>query len=104
MQLPSWLTYDNVMGALITLIAGIILRVLKTPKDNERAALLTTLANSAAANAVNLMPDRPWAELLQATVQRLAAESTVPTHNTQKLETAALAALVRLGKTQNGAS
>lgn len=92
----------TVIDLLILVVGGIITHSIKTPKDHERAKLLTTLAESAAAVVVNLMPNADWTTLLKSVVARLAAESTLPTKNTVKLENAAVTALVKLGKTNGG--
>lgn len=100
--MPSWLSLDNVLGIVVTILAGIIAHAVKTPKDHERAALLATLAEAAAAVVVNLMPNAKWTDLLQAVIQRLSGAASVPTKNQQVISAAATAALVKLGKTAPG--
>ena len=68
------------------------------PTDAERADLLRTLAEDAAAVIVALYPTKPWAELVNMVVQRLLAMPGVPTKNTSALEGAAATALTVLGK------
>jgi len=101
--MPNWVA--PLIQILTPLLLGLIYHGVKTPKDHERAQLLTTLAESAAAVVVNIVPaGTPWAQLLQQVVARIAAESTVPTDNQKKIENAATAALAKFGKTSNGTS
>lgn len=93
------LDVNGIINLVILILGGVIAHAVKTPKDHERAHLLTTLAESAAAVVVNVMPNAEWPKLLEAVIARLGAESTLPTKNVSKLENAATAALVRLGKT-----
>jgi len=95
-------TWNALLGLVIAGVGLLIRRSIKTPRDSERALLLAALANDAAAVVVNLTPTATWAQMVRDIVARLASESTVPTSNRSKLETAATAALVRLGRTDNG--
>jgi cytochrome bd-type quinol oxidase subunit 1 len=98
MHLPTWLPPDILASLIVAAVMAWVGHTVKTPKDHERAALLATLANDAAALIVALNPTAEWSHLVQQVVQRLASASTVPTANTQTIEAAAKAALVRLGK------
>ncbi len=64
----------------------------------ERATLLTTLAQDAAAVIVAAFPGKPWADLVNLIIQRLLGMPGVPTQNRQALEGAASSALLRMGK------
>jgi len=72
------------------------------PTDAERAALLRSLAEDAAAVILAAFPGKPWAEYVKLIVQRLLAMPGVPTKNAAALEGAANTALVRLQATAKG--
>ena len=95
--MPNWVS--PLLQILVPILLGLIYHGVKTPKDSERAQLLTTLAESAAAVVVNVVPPgTAWAQLLQQVIAKVAAESTVPTDNQKKIEAAAVTALTKLGK------
>jgi hypothetical protein len=95
---PTWLNLHSILDVLVLVLGGLIRQSIKAPRDSERASLLTILAESAAAATVNLSGNAAWSQLVRDTVARIAAESTVPTTNAQKLEAAAITALMKLGK------
>ena len=66
------------------------------PTDQERAALLRTLAEDVAAVVMAAFPGKSWAEYVNMIVKLLLAKPGVPTKNTSALEGAANAALVKL--------
>lgn len=90
--------FDAWLNLAVLIVGAIIAHAVKTPKDHERAALLKTLAESAAGVIVNAMPAAAWPRLLQATIVQISSEATLPTKNTAKIENAATSALVKLGK------
>lgn len=92
------ITAQNLAELIALVILAIIAHAVKTPKDAERAVLLTTLAESAAAVAVNYAPNDSWSSLLAEVVRRIKDESTLPTTNHTKIENAATAALTKLGR------
>lgn len=91
-----------VVGLIATIVGGFLGTRMVTPKDHERGALLSRIAEESAALVVSLNPTAPWADLLQNLIQRISAASGLPTSNTQAIENAAAAALVKLGKTPGG--
>lgn len=96
--MASWINLHSLFELAVLALGVLIQRSIKTPKDHERATLLTTLADDAAAVVVNVSGNAPWSQLVRDTVSRLDPKRT--TNNILKLEQAAIAALVRLGKTQ----
>ena len=95
--MPNWLTPAFLLGTVI--VHGVLAWIHKTKlSDADRAALLTQLAQDAAAFVVAAYPGKPWADLVNLIVQRLLAGSGTPTQSTQALENAASAALTRMGK------
>lgn len=99
--MQSWILPAALLGA--TIINAVLAHFRKhTLTDPERAALLTQLAQDAAAVLSAAFPTKPWAELVTMIVQRLLATPGVPTQSKQALEGAASAALIRLGKSPNG--
>lgn len=97
------LPWQQILEGAAVIVGGLLVHVLKTPKDHERAALLAAIANEAAAWVAAHYPDKPWAELLEAVVQRIAAAAGLPTKNATAIENAAAAALTRLGRAPAGA-
>lgn len=68
------------------------------PSDAERAALLSQLANDAAAAVLAANPGRPWADLLALVVQRMCEGHGIPTNSAVAIEKAAAGALAtRMG-------
>ena len=97
----DWILPAALLGA--TIINAILAHYRRHAlTDPERAALLTQLAQDAAAVLSAAFPGKPWAELVAMIVQRLLATPGVPTQSKQALESAASAALVRMGKSPNG--
>lgn len=86
---------NSILGIVITIGLGLLHQAIKTPKDHERAALLTRLADDAAAVCLSVAPDAPWAQLVAEIVARLKAAGA-PTSNDTVLQKAATAALVRV--------
>lgn len=86
------------INMLAAALLAVIAHAVKVPKDHERAQLLTTLAESAAAVCLNIYPAAEWPKLLAAVVQMVQSEATVPTSNMKAIENAATAALAKLGK------
>ena len=72
------------------------------PTDAERAALLTQLAEDAAAVVLAAFPGKPWAEYVNMIVQRLLALPGVPTKNAAALESAANAAILKVSPAIRG--
>jgi len=93
--------WNMVLSAVVAIATVVVRHAIVTPSDQERAALLRHLADDAAAVIVNLNPTAPWAQKVKDVVARLSAGGASPTANTQKIESAATAALVRLGHTQD---
>lgn len=97
MTLPANLL-QQLLEAAAVVVGGLLVHAIKTPKAHERAAVLSAIANEAAAWIVAHYPDKPWAELLEAVVQRIATAAGLSTRNATAIENAAAAALTRLGK------
>lgn len=95
-----WL--DQVLGLAALLLGAWLSKRIVTPKDGERASLLAEIARGAAALVVSLYPKASWAELLEQTVNQIAAAAGVPTRNAAAIQRAAAEALARLGKLPNG--
>lgn len=88
--------WNMLLSVLVIVGTGIIHAAIRKPSDVDRARLIATLADDAAAVVVDLSGNAPWASLLRDTIARLT--SLVPGENGQAIERAATAALVRLGK------
>ncbi len=86
-----------------TAVGAWLLHRLRKPSDHQRAELLALIAKESAAFLVAMYPSKPWAELLQLLVQRIAAAAGLPTKNAQAIENAAASALRELGKSPDGA-
>ena len=81
---------------LMTAVWGFFRHRDNKPTDAERANLLKTLAEDAAAFVLAAFPGKSWADLINMIVQRLLASPGVPTRNTQAVEGAASAALMKI--------
>lgn len=90
--------WNAILTVVVTVAAGMIRHAIKTPKDVDRARLLTLLADDAAAVVVNLAGDAPWAQLVRDVVNRILGHVELPTQNRAAIEAAATGALTRLGK------
>jgi hypothetical protein len=93
------LDWNAILTVVVAIATAVIHHAIKTPKDHEKASLIATLADDAAAVVLALNPNAPWAQLVKDVVNKLKGAATTPTANNLTLETAATAALVRLGKT-----
>lgn len=78
---------------LATAVGGWLLHRISKPSDRARAELLALIAKDSVAFILAMYPNKPWAELLQLAVQRIAAAAGLPTKNQQAIENAAIAAL-----------
>lgn len=96
MTIPTNLLQQILETAAIV-VGGLLVHAIRTPKDHDRAALLAEIANAAAAWVVAHNPGKPWAEILEAVVQRIAAAAGLPTRNATAIENAAALALTRMG-------
>lgn len=67
-------------------------------RDDQRAALLRTIARGAAALIVAQFPGAPWAKLLSMVLEAIAATPGVPTQSHPAIERAAADALTELGR------
>lgn len=94
-------TVSMILTGIVTILGLWIRHAVVTPSDHERATLLATLANDAAAVVVNLNPGAPWATMLSDVVRKLASNAATPTSNASTLNAAASGALARLGKTND---
>jgi hypothetical protein len=96
----------NLLGPLIglaaTIIGGWLGHRIASPKDHDKAALLTRIAEETAAAIYAANPSAVWADLLRDTINRLAGAAGLPTTNAVAIENAATAALLKLrgGPTQ----
>lgn len=88
---------DSVLGLVTTLLLGVIAHAVKTPKDHERAIMVSQLAEGLAGALVAANPKAEWATLIRDLIARLALDG--PTQNAAVIERAAAAALLKLGKT-----
>lgn len=83
---------------LVLLGVGLLAaRVIRTPADHERAALLARIANDAAALVVSTSGGKPWSVQFQAVVKAITTAAGVPTSNAAAIERAAAAALLAQG-------
>ena len=92
------LDWSAVLTVVVAVAVAILRQAIATPSDSERAQHLQTLADDAAAVVLNLDASRPAADMVKDVVAKVAASPSVPTQNPQRIEAAATAALVRLGK------
>lgn len=96
------MNWNNLLGPVVSLVAIAIGswfgHRITSPKDHERAALLSTIAQDAAAFIVALNPTAPWDQLLKDLIARISAAAGLPTSNLTAIENAAAAALTKLGK------
>lgn len=94
--MPSWI--NPLIALLATALGGFFAHRFTSPKDLERASLLSKIAAGAAAFMVGLYPNKAWAELLQLVIGQIAAAAGLPTKNAAAIERAAADALAQLGK------
>lgn len=92
------LDWNAVLTLVVAVATVFINHAVRTPKDHERASLIATLADDAAALVLSLNPNASWVQLVRDVVNRLKGIASTPTANNLTLETAATAALIRLGK------
>jgi hypothetical protein len=96
------MNWSNVLGPLVGLVAtalgGWIATRITAPKDHDRAALLSRIAEEAAALVYSLNPNAAWADMLRDVVARIASAAGLPTSSAQAIENAAASALIKLGK------
>ncbi|HYM66708.1 MAG TPA: hypothetical protein VEW68_05415 [Patescibacteria group bacterium] len=90
----SWIL--GAVGLVYTLVHGFFAWRSGKLTDADRAGLLTQLADEAAAFVVATWPNKSWAELVAEIIKRLSATPGLPTGNSQAIQNAATAALVRL--------
>lgn len=89
---------SSLLSVVVGIVGLLIRRAIKTPSDAQRAALIATLADDAAAVILDIAPNLPWAQMVADVVGMLRRETTTPTGNTEVLRRAAIGALARLGK------
>jgi DNA-binding transcriptional regulator YdaS (Cro superfamily) len=92
--------FGNVLGVLALALGGWIAAKLKKPTDLERATLLSTIAQDAAAMVLANNPTVGWVGLLEATIRQIAGASGLPTRNAPAIKRAASGALIRAGAAQ----
>lgn len=92
-----WSTLNQVVPFAALALGGWIAKRIKTPTDAERAALLSRMAEDAAALLVSTKRTASWAVLLQELVRTLSTAAGIPTRNAGALERAAAAALIKAG-------
>lgn len=91
------------VGPILSLVLGAaIVHRIKTPGDQERAQLLSQIANDAAALVVTSNPNAPFAQLLQQLVSQISQVSALPTGNGDAIRRAAAAALAAHGVKPTG--
>ena len=81
-----------------TLIGGLILHRLHTPKDHELASHLATVANQLAAVLVVTQPNADWPQLLRQLITQITTAAGLDRASSEQIQAAATAALVKLGK------
>lgn len=89
--------WPAISGVLTLAVASWIGHRVTSAKDHERAALLSTIANDAAALAVSKFPASPWSVLFQETVAQISDASGLPTGNADAINRAAAGALKAAG-------
>jgi hypothetical protein len=96
--------WNAILTVIVTIAGALIHHAVKTPKDHDRALHLAALADDFAAAVVTLNPMAPWATMVQDIVNRLKAAAGLNVSDAHALERAAQGALMRLGKSPEGAT
>lgn len=92
-----WPIVTPVAQSIALLVGAWLAHRIATPKDHERAELLSRIAEASAALVVATNPGKPWADLLQLVVREISSAAGVPTNNAQAIRRAAAAALNKVG-------
>lgn len=88
---------EAIVGPVALIVASLIIRSIKNPTDRDRASLLSTIANAAAALVVSKNPTAPWANLLADVIREISTAAGLPTQNAKAIERAAAEALAAQG-------
>lgn len=90
-------TISNIFGVVLAVLVLVLRHAVVKVKDHERAGMLSTIADDAAAVVIGLsQPATTPAEQQRDVVARLAAVDALKGTNPQKFEHAAIGALARL--------
>lgn len=92
----DWNALAPLVGLAATIFGGWIGHRIASPKDHERAELLTRIAEETAAVIYASNPTAAWTDLVRDTVARIAGAAGLPTNNTTAIQNAATAALLKL--------
>jgi cell division protein FtsN len=87
--------WNAVLGIVVAIAAAVLRAAIVTPKSHDVAAKIRNLADDTAAVILLAAPNEPWAQKLQAVINRLG--EMLPKVDPSVLEKAATGALVRLG-------
>lgn len=102
MDFATWFPVITPVIQSVAIIVGAWLaHRIVTPKDHERAELLSRIAGAATALVLANNPNQPWSVLLDLVVREITMAAGVPTKNAGAIKRAAAAALTSAGVSSN---